>query len=123
MLQNSYRLSEQSYIRYFVLKLCQATLRQYANDEYSTGHVPCDRDALMQMTEGLAHIHENQLIIRDLSPNNILIQQNSVTSVMLKISDSGFCKPTSESGSHLESEQWNQGKKLRFSRIAITGGK
>jgi serine/threonine protein kinase len=61
--------------------------------------MPSDYDALIQMTRGLHHIHNNNFIHRDIKPENILISLPSADGVQLKISDFGLCKPVSLKGS------------------------
>ena len=52
------------------------------------------------MASGLHYIHQEQFIHRDIKPENILISfpSRSDSSVQLKISDFGFCKPVSVRG-------------------------
>jgi serine/threonine protein kinase len=54
------------------------------------------------MAEGLRYIHSNNLVHRDIKPDNILISA-STTDVVLKISDFGLCKETSIQGSYSQS--------------------
>ena len=86
-------------VRYFALELCAGTVHDFCSGKYR-GPVPSDHDALIQMTSGLHHIHNNQFIHRDIKPENILISLPSATNeVQLKISDFGLCKPVSLNGS------------------------
>ena len=54
---------------------------------------------LIQMADGVHHIHSKNLVHRDIKPSNILISLCSPSGqVCLKISDFGLSKPTSVSG-------------------------
>ncbi len=83
-------------VRYLVLELCVATVRDYIKQDY-TGSMPLELCALIQMTEGLAYIHDMKFVHRDIKPGNVLISVSP--SLLLKISDFGFCRPVTESGS------------------------
>lgn len=71
-----------------------ATVSDYCTNAY-TGKMPSDHDALIQMASGLAYIHSKKFVHRDIKPGNVLISQ----AIELKISDFGFCKSVSSSGS------------------------
>ena len=58
---------------------------------------------LYQMACGVEHIHQNKLVHRDIKPQNVLISIEQDQRAVLKISDFGFCKPTSERGSYSQS--------------------
>lgn len=57
--------------------------------------MPTEPNALNQMASGLAYIHSKRLVHRDIKPANVLISSSAV----LKISDFGFTKPITNSGS------------------------
>lgn len=62
--------------------------------------MPSDVKALYQMADGLDYIHSKKLVHRDISTGNVLIRSNGdKDEAVLKISDFGFCKPASETGS------------------------
>ena len=82
--------------RYFLLELCAATLSDYCVGDY-TGAMPSDVEALHQMASGLYYIHSKKFVHRDIKADNVMI--SLVAPIHLKISDFGFCKPTSERGS------------------------
>ena len=81
--------------RFFCLELCVASLEDYCRGKY-TGLMPSEGFSLLDMAEGLEHIHSNQLVHRDIKPQNILIAMD--WRPLLKISDFGLCKGTSQNG-------------------------
>ena len=84
--------------RYIVLELCVSTLHHYIVGKYEA--MPLEPiSALYQMACGLQHIHSHGLVHRDITPQNVLIQHCGDQSIVLKISDFGFCKSASERGS------------------------
>jgi serine/threonine protein kinase len=66
--------------------------------------MPPEPDALYQMADGLSYIHSRNLVHRDVSTGNVLIAKNDHQVILLKISDFGFCKPASNTGSFSMSE-------------------
>lgn len=70
------------------------TIYDYIQGNYK-GQMPSEIGGLIQMASGLQHIHSKQLVHRDIKPANVLISQ----SFILKISDFGFCKSVTASGS------------------------
>jgi serine/threonine protein kinase len=79
--------------------LCAGTIDEYCEGKY-TGPLPPEGESLYQMASGLHYIHQQQFIHRDIKPENILISfpLSWNSSVQLKISDFGFCKPVSVRG-------------------------
>ena len=57
------------------------------------------------MAQGVEHIHSNQLVHRDIKPQNVLLSEKRDGKVALKISDFGFCKPTSIRGTYTQSKE------------------
>ena len=80
--------------RFLVLELCVGTVRDYIKETY-TGNMPAEPNALNQMASGLAYIHSQRFVHRDIKPANVLISSLAV----LKISDFGFTKSVTNSGS------------------------
>ncbi|KAI9561071.1 hypothetical protein GHT06_012027 [Daphnia sinensis] len=80
--------------KYLILELCAGTLRDYIRGDY-TGPMPSEIDGMIQMASGLQYIHSQQFVHRDIKPANVLISKSHV----LKISDFGFCRPVTGSGS------------------------
>lgn len=52
------------------------------------------------MASGLAYIHQQNLVHRDIKDENVLIYKSTPETALLKISDFGFTKPTSQSGKY-----------------------
>jgi serine/threonine protein kinase len=81
-----------------VLELCVGTIRDYAREKYK-GPMPSEVDSLGQMATGLQYVHSIKLVHRDIKPANILIYvRSSLNPPVLKISDFGLSKPTTERG-------------------------
>jgi serine/threonine protein kinase len=91
------------FIRYLILELSLRTVEEYCNGKY-TGIMPPEPDALYQMADGLSYIHSRNLVHLDVSTGNVLIARNEDQVILLKISDFGFCKPASNTGSFSTSE-------------------
>lgn len=90
-------------IRYLILELSLGTVEDYCIGKY-TGIMPPEPDSLYQMADGLSYIHSRNLVHRDMSTGNVLIAKNEDQVILLKISDFGFCKPASNTGSFSMSE-------------------
>jgi serine/threonine protein kinase len=86
------------YYRLFVLELCIASLKHVIEGNHAVS-LPDDLDSLKQMAEGLCYIRSRNLVHRDIKPENILVSTSSAK-VLLKISDFGLSKRTSERGTH-----------------------
>jgi serine/threonine protein kinase len=86
--------------RILVLELCAGTLSDYAAKKYR-GPMPDPDYGLIQMADGVHHIHSKRIIHRDIKPSNILISfPCDANRVYLKIADFGLSKPTTESGNY-----------------------
>lgn len=83
--------------RYFVLERCACSLKQYCQDEYSGPPLPPDAVVFLHITRGLRYMHSNNLVHRNIKPENILISLTSP--VKIKLADFGLCKPVSGRGS------------------------
>lgn len=81
-------------LRYLILELCVGTVNDYVKGNYK-GDMPSEIDGMIQMASGLQFIHSQNFVHRDIKPANVLIS----TSHVLKISDFGFCRPVTSSGS------------------------
>jgi serine/threonine protein kinase len=80
------------------LELCIGSLKDVIEGNHAVS-LPDDLDGLIQMAEGLCYIHSRNLVHRDIKPGNILVSTSSAK-VLLKISDFGLSKRTSERGTH-----------------------
>jgi serine/threonine-protein kinase/endoribonuclease IRE1 len=79
-----------------VLELCAGTLTDYCEKKYKGPQLPPDAKVLYQIANGLHYIHSQNLVHRDVKPDNILISMT--TPVQMKLSDFGFVKKTSHRG-------------------------
>ena len=77
------------------------TLEDVCRNKYEGPPLPPDETVLYQITCGLNYIHSIPLVHRDIKPVNILISSNPV---IIKISDFGLSKPTSDRGTYTVSE-------------------
>jgi serine/threonine protein kinase len=98
-------------IRYCALELCQASLDQKFLDETNPkkyrGLMPPEKEVCLQLAKGLAHIHKNRLIHRDLKPQNVLIWVDSTgEKVFMKWADFGLSKQVNERGKSFH--KWNE---------------
>ena len=83
----------------YALELCQASLDQVYKPNYAGPRLPSPANVLLQLAKGLAYIHSQKLIHRDIKPNNVLIS-SSGNPVTIKWADFGFCKPVDSQGGH-----------------------
>jgi len=86
-----------------VLELCNATISDYCEGNYKfpDGYKLNDVDALHQMASGVDYIHSEGFVHRDIKSNNVLIKvkEGDSMTILFKISDFGYCKPATSSGS------------------------
>ena len=99
------------------MELCAGNLSDFCMGRY-LGHFPADIEAMKQMLEGLAYLHEKRYVHRDVKPNNILISLHGT----LKIADFGFCKPigSSDNGSFSMSSNliaYNYGNYINYKDV------
>jgi serine/threonine protein kinase len=92
-----------------VLELCAGTLTQCFAKEYNGPKLPRDVIVLYKIANGLHYIHSQNLVHRDVKPDNILISMT--TPVQMKLSDFGFVKKISPQGTFTQSglkgtEKW-----------------
>ena len=81
--------------RYIALELCQATLHDYVEGRVTlSSEKPLDTlTMLRQATQGLNHLHNLDIVHRDVKPHNVLISlPGSKGDVRAMISDFGLCK-------------------------------
>jgi serine/threonine protein kinase len=86
-----------------VLELCQLSLHQlFHGDDAQKKYrekMPQEEEVCLQLAKGLAHIHENRLIHRDLKPDNVLIWSDSrQENAVMKWADFGLSKQVNERG-------------------------
>jgi serine/threonine protein kinase len=86
-----------------VLELCAGTLYDYCEKKYNGPELPPDGQVLYQIANGLQYIHLQNLVHRDVKPDNILISMT--TPVQMKLSDFGLVKKTSSRGTFTQRSQ------------------
>ena len=95
------------------LSNCASNLLDWSVSKY-TGPIPGELDGLYQLSLGLAHVHKQQHVHRDICPANILIAAGGDR---LIISDFGLCKMVHESGGYSVTQHHGQRKWLAPERI------
>lgn len=96
-------VKETKIFKFLKLERCLGTVRNYINGEkINEGRMPTEVEALMQMASGLAYIHSQNIVHRDIKPDNVLIAKNSDPKLkfVLKISDFTCSKPMTQDGKH-----------------------
>ena len=74
-------------------ELCDGTLEDYIKGKYKGSKFKNEREILLEITGGLAHLHELKIVHRDIKPNNILISESpSKNEPQIKLADFGISK-------------------------------
>ena len=90
---NVYDVGRDGYTHYIVMELVDGpTLKQYIQEK---GPLPVEEavQIAIQICDGLAHAHENQIVHRDIKPHNILIGSNG----RVKVTDFGIARAATSS--------------------------
>ena len=78
-----------------VLDLCVGTLTEFCKDTFKIESLlPSDDVVVLQIVSGVEYIHSQNLIHRDIKPDNILVSLSNPAE--LKISDFTFVKETQQ---------------------------
>lgn len=80
--------SEDSYI----MEYCDYTLKQYFDKKGNTIENNIRKDIALQFLNALTILHNDDLLHRDISYNNILVKQYDGDKIVIKISDFGLIK-------------------------------
>jgi serine/threonine protein kinase len=85
-----YTTEEDSDFIYLALSFAERTLANFIEDEecFSRLDAPQKRNLLHQLAHGMRHLHEINIVHRDIKPQNVLITGNGI----VKISDMGLAK-------------------------------
>jgi serine/threonine protein kinase len=90
---NVYDVGKDGYTHYIVMELVEGpTLKQYIQER---GPLPVEEAVhiAIQICDGLAHAHDNQIVHRDIKPHNILLGSNG----RVKVTDFGIARAASSS--------------------------
>ena len=91
-------MEQDSQFRYIALELCSATLLDYVEGKFGFGQdgtsKPLDPLTMLRhATQGLNHLHNLDIVHRDIKPHNVLISlPGTKGDVRAMISDFGLCK-------------------------------
>ncbi len=82
--------------RLIATELCSGTLEDYVKGNYQGPRFLNEKEILRQVTQGLAHLHRNGIVHRDIKPTNILIfvrdQGSETEEPLIKLADFGISK-------------------------------
>lgn len=80
--------------RFIVTELCIGTLEDYISNKCECPKTLSEWEILHQVTQGLAHLHDLDIVHRDIKPTNILIFVSSaeIDKPKMKLADFGLSK-------------------------------
>ena len=81
------------------MELCQASLDQVYKPNYDGPRLPSPANVLLQIAKGLAYIHTEKLIHRDITSSNMLISSRTSPSA-IKLADIRLFKPVNTPKGH-----------------------
>lgn len=83
------------------MELCVGTLEQLISQDFDKTKHGSMEEVLLQATDGLQHLHSNDIIHRDIKPDNILISNavGPTNKPLVKLADFGLCKTKPEGAS------------------------
>eukprot|EP00095_Tigriopus_kingsejongensis_P001876 maker-scaffold70_size417918-snap-gene-2.12 protein:Tk01876 transcript:maker-scaffold70_size417918-snap-gene-2.12-mRNA-1 annotation:"hypothetical protein DAPPUDRAFT_305906" len=85
-------MEQDTQFRYIALELCAATLQDYVDGRYVNPKLDT-LTILRQASQGLLHLHNLDIVHRDIKPQNVLISMpGSKGEIRAMISDFGLCK-------------------------------
>ena len=110
------------FIRFIVTELCDGTLRELVHNSYNL--VFDERLALQEIAEGVAHLHANKILHRDLKPRNILYSlrlENTKHRVIMKVADFGASRMVEEGKDQKTRSKTTVGYSLKFRPFGTPG--
>lgn len=85
---------------YIALELCLYTLKDYATDSLLRNRI-AKKKVIEDMIDGMRWIHKMNVVHRDIKPTNVLLFENAIKELELKISDFGISKQMEISDSQM----------------------
>jgi len=76
----------------YTMEHCTCTLREFINRNNPILSFAQRRDIALQFLRGLEHIHQHNVLHRDLSAGNVLVQEYADLVVTVKVADFGLAK-------------------------------
>lgn len=78
--------------RFLATELCSGNLQDLIEDKYRGPEIIGGEISILhQVTLGLAHLHRNKIVHRNIIPTNVLIQISNNNQPVIKLADFGFC--------------------------------
>lgn len=109
--------------RYLALEMCVCNLADYLNGKYRGPTILSRHNVILQISQGLQHLHSLPTIHRGLKPTNILINQSDSGQIQIKLADFGLNSTSNDSWpcSNRDSiEGWLAPEQIKSSGLSTT---